>query len=149
MSSEEKKISVSDPSTEVRQISNLPNNEVDKDDSRINKDIEVPVQDVFPSLSNVIPSLGNKKFDIQESQEITRAKLAIFLVNILARTILASFALVISLLIISIFVDEKKTSSFDKTSTLVKDLITLILTAQIGLIGTALGFYFGSKGNSD
>jgi hypothetical protein len=45
-------------------------------------------------------------------------------------------------------VDEKKNNSFDKTSALAKDLITFILTAQTGLIGTALGFYFGSKGNT-
>jgi len=46
------------------------------------------------------------------------------------------------------FVDEKKVESFDRTSSLVKDLITFILTAQTGLIGTALGFYFGSRGGN-
>ena len=47
------------------------------------------------------------------------------------------------------FVDEKKSHSFDKTSSLVKDLATVIFTAQIGLVGTALGFYFGSKNSAD
>lgn len=143
MSPEEKKLSISESSTEIRQPFNLPNNELDKkDDTQLNKTVElVPVQDVFPRLG--------EKFNIQESQEQTRAKLATFLVTILSRTIIASFALVLGLLLISIFVDEKKTSSFDKTSSLVKDLITVILTSQIGLVGTALGFYFGSKGNSD
>jgi hypothetical protein len=45
-------------------------------------------------------------------------------------------------------IDEKKSESFTKTSALVKDLITFILTAQTGLIGTALGFYFGSRGSN-
>jgi len=34
-----------------------------------------------------------------------------------------------------------------KTTALVKDLITLVVTSQIGLIGSALGFYFGSRNN--
>ncbi|MFN9841906.1 MAG: hypothetical protein ACK56Z_15035, partial [Pseudanabaena sp.] len=56
--------------------------------------------------------------------------------------------LIILLTVMSGFIDEKKVESFDKTSSLVKDLITFILTAQTGLIGTALGFYFGSRGNN-
>lgn len=142
MSPEEKKLSIPESPTEIKQPSKLPNNELDKDDTQVNKNVElVPVQEIFPSLG--------KKFSIRESQEQTRANLANFLVAILSRTIIASFTLVIVLLIISIFVDEKKSSSFDKTSALVKDLITVILTSQIGLVGTALGFYFGSKGDSD
>jgi hypothetical protein len=42
------------------------------------------------------------------------------------------------------FISQNQVESFNKTSSLVKDLITFILTAQTGLIGTALGFYFGS-----
>jgi hypothetical protein len=88
--------------------------------------------------------------DLRDRQETTRAWLATFLTYTLAGTITTSFILIISLVVMSGFiVDEKKNSSFDKTSALAKDLITFILTAQTGLIGTALGFYFGSKGNSD
>lgn len=50
-----------------------------------------------------------------------------------------------TLTIISVRIDGQRTESFDKTSSLVKDLITFIVTAQTGLIGTALGFYFGSR----
>jgi hypothetical protein len=45
-------------------------------------------------------------------------------------------------------IDEKKAGNLDKTSILVKDLITLIVTSQTGLIGSALGFYFGSRNNN-
>jgi uncharacterized protein YacL len=75
--------------------------------------------------------------------------LATYLIYILASTIGVSFGLLIGLVIMSASVDEKKISSFDKASALVKDLITVILTSQIGLVGTALGFYFGSKSNQD
>jgi hypothetical protein len=89
------------------------------------------------------------KATLQGEQEKTRAKLATYLIYILASTIGVSFGLLIGLVIMSASVDEKKISSFDKASALVKDLITVILTSQIGLVGTALGFYFGSKSNQD
>jgi hypothetical protein len=80
----------------------------------------------------------------------TRKELAKFLTYTLAVTIAASFVVVVALTIMSgFFVDEKKTSSFDKTSALAKDLIVTILTSQIGLVGTVIGFYFGSRGNAD
>jgi len=150
MNPEEKNLTTS----EIKLTSKLPN-EIDKDDPQGNKSIEVGNEkNILPNLiqynaKDILPNLDDKEFNLQASQETTRSQLATLLVSILSRTIIASFSLVIVLLIMSIFIDEKKTSSFDKTSALVKDLITLILTAQIGLVGTALGFYFGSKGNSD
>ena len=106
-----------------------------------------------PKLSeekfDIIPAYASTDFNLQESQEKTRSGLANILVRILSRTIIASFFLIVALLGISIFVDDKKTASFDKTSALAKELITVIFTAQIGLVGTALGFYFGSKSNQD
>jgi hypothetical protein len=36
---------------------------------------------------------------------------------------------------------------FQSNSQLVKDLITFLITSQTGLLGTALGFYFGSRTN--
>ncbi len=106
-----------------------------------------PVQSNKPDLQSINPNQGAT---LPDRQETTRAWLATFLTYTLAGTITTSFILIISLVVMSGFiVDEKKNSSFDKTSALAKDLITFILTAQTGLIGTALGFYFGSKGNSD
>ena len=52
--------------------------------------------------------------------------------------------LVVALIVVSVFIDEKNINSFDKTSALAKDLIALILASEAGLIGTVLGFYFGS-----
>ncbi len=106
-----------------------------------------PVQSNKPDLQSINPNQGDT---LPDKQEKTRAWLATFLTYTLAGTITTSFILIIGLVVMSgFFVDEKRNSSFDKTSALAKDLITFILTAQTGLIGTALGFYFGSKGNSD
>jgi len=105
-----------------------------------------PIQSNKPDIQSINP---NQSPTLPDRQETTRAWLATFLTYTLAGTITTSFILIISLVVMSGFVvDEKKNNSFDKTSALAKDLITFILTAQTGLIGTALGFYFGSKGNT-
>jgi len=135
MNPEEKKSSISESFSDPSSGLSLPN-KIGESDLRQNGEL-------------VFPKINPEKLTIAERQEVTRAGLANFLVMLLSGTIISSFVLVIVLLIISISVDEKKTSSFDKTSALVKDLITLIFTTQIGLVGTALGFYFGSKDNSD
>lgn len=150
MNSEEKEIN----DLEVKLIPKL-SSEISEDNSQKKQNTESgKVKDSLPNLTqfdvrDIVPNRVEKEFNLQASQETTRSQLATFLVRILSRTIIASFSLVIVLLIMSIFIDDKKTSSFDKTSALVKDLITVILTSQIGLVGTALGFYFGSKSDSD
>jgi len=112
----------------------------------------IDISNLSPTQSKIgteslTPEQGD---DLQKSQEQTRAKLAKFLTYTLAGTIVASFVVIVALTIMSGFlVDEKKTSSFDKTSALAKDLIVTILTSQIGLVGTAIGFYFGSRGSTD
>jgi hypothetical protein len=100
------------------------------------------------NIENLLPSQVDTDIKLEERQETTRSRLATFLIKILAGTLTASFGLIITLTIMSGFIDEKKLESFEKTSSLVKDLITFILTAQTGLIGTALGFYFGSRGGN-
>lgn len=132
------------PNTELSSEINLTE-KTDRDSVQKNQNIDLGT--LSPSLD--IPRFDKIPFNIQERQENTRAELATRLISILSRTIVASFGILIGLLIMSIFVDEKKSSSFDKTSALVKDLATVIFTAQIGLVGTALGFYFGSKSSAD
>ncbi|MEI6329584.1 MAG: hypothetical protein WCP16_10155 [Pseudanabaena sp. ELA645] len=99
-------------------------------------------------LKNLLPSQVETGIKLEERQETTRSQLATFLIKILAGTLTASFGLIVLLTVMTGVIDEKKSESFTKTSALVKDLITFILTAQTGLIGTALGFYFGSRGSN-
>ena len=104
--------------------------------------------DEIPSIDDLSPSTENTNNTIEEQQEQTRSQLANFLVKIFAGTIIGSFVLFSTLVLFSINIDEKKAGNLDKTSILVKDLITLIITSQTGLIGYALGFYFGSRNNN-
>ena len=124
--------------SEDQPIEPLPNEEV----------IKRYIQTQEGEIKNLLPSQLDTGIKLEERQETTRSQLATFLIKILAGTLTASFGLIIILTVMSVFVDERKVESFDRTSSLVKDLITFILTAQTGLIGTALGFYFGSRGGN-
>jgi hypothetical protein len=106
------------------------------------------VQTQEVDITSLLPSQIDTGIKIEERQEITRSQLATFLIKILAGTLTASFGLIILLTIMVSFVDESKGETLKENSSLVKDLITFMITAQTGLIGTALGFYFGSKGNN-
>lgn len=117
---------------------------------------ESPNQDVIRrfvrtqevDIANLLPSQRETGIRLEERQETTRSQLATFLIKILAGTLIASFSVIIILTVMAGFVDERKKETLKENSSLVKDLITFILTAQTGLIGTALGFYFGSRGNN-
>ncbi len=150
MHPEEQKPPISESSADLFPKLRLPN-ETSEDDSQQNKNMNFAnAKTITPTQGELwFPTTNTEKLTIPESQEKTRAELARFLVQILSRTIIASFSLFIGLLILSIFIDEKKSSSFDKTSALVKESIMVIFTAQISIVATALGFYFGSKSNQD
>ena len=114
----------------------------------VSQDIQIQeVETQEEEIKDLLPSQVDTSLKLEERQETTRSQLANYLIKILAGTLTASFGLIFILTIMSGSVDEKKAQSFEKNSSLVKDLITFILTAQTGLIGTALGFYFGSRGN--
>lgn len=126
------------PKSTQTEASNSPNQDVS---SRSVKTQEV-------DIASLLPSQRETGMKLEERQETTRSQLATFLIRILAGTLIASFSLIILLTVMAGFVDDAKKETFKENSSLVKDLITFILTAQTGLIGTALGFYFGSRGNN-
>ncbi len=72
------------------------------------------------------------RFDIVESQERTRANLAYGLLWLLAAT-LAGAGLFVT------FAPESKNTEDNR------ELLTLIWTSEVTLVGSALGFYFGSQ----
>ena len=112
-----------------------------------NIDESPSISDLFP-IVDAVPIAVNTGQTLEEKQEQTRSQLAGFLVKIFAGTIIGSFVLFSTLVLLTMNIDEKKAGNLDKTSILVKDLITLIVTSQTGLIGSALGFYFGSRNNN-
>mgnify|MGYP001072325308 CR=1 FL=1 len=100
------------------------------------------------NIRDLLPSQKETSFKLEEKQEATRSQLATFLLKMLAGTLTASLVLIVALTLVSVFVPREREEAFEQTSNLAKDLITLILTTQTGLVGTALGFYFGSRGNN-
>ena len=102
------------------------------------------------NVEKLLPTQTDVSSKILEKQEETRSQLATFLLCILAGTLIGSFTLVAGLTILPIVIDfdEKKAKSLSENRVLLKDLVTFVYTAQTGLIGTALGFYFGSQTNN-
>lgn len=68
-------------------------------------------------------------FDPKEAREKVRSQIAILLIVLLFLTVFFSFC---------IFV-------YDADRAEVKDLLALIFTPLVGIVGTVLGFYFGSE----
>lgn len=84
------------------------------------------------SLDSLNPTLSDP-FNIQASQEKTRSRIAIFLLTLLGVTVAFTFMYVW-------LGDLSKPGA--------KELVTLVVTSVFTLIGTALGFYFGTKPGS-
>jgi hypothetical protein len=80
-------------------------------------------------------STGFTEFNIVKEQEKTRAELAKWLVQTFMVSIGATFVLI---LIALLWVDQEKTP-------LLKDFLSIVLTIQSGLVGSAIGFYFGKN----
>ncbi len=58
---------------------------------------------------------------------------------------MAGFSLILTLTILSTFIDTQELEAFTRTSLLVKDTLVLVLMTQMLLAGTVLGFYLGSR----
>lgn len=76
-----------------------------------------------------------------ERQEFSRRIVAAFLLSSIGGTILATFVY----LFLPFFPNVEEPTNSDDA----KELITLLWTSQIGLIGSAIGYYFGSGSNLD
>ncbi len=98
--------------------------EVQQQSPKLAKSISTPpkIADVTPTVSmlDVMPGVNEH---VELRQETTRSKLAIDLINILAGALMASFRLIAALTIMSGSIDEKRTESFDKSNSLVKNLV--------------------------
>jgi len=85
-------------------------------------------QNIKPYQENFIEEKSSKA-KIAESQESTRGKLAVAIISIYGATILFCF------LVIGFGLAEGER----------KEVLTLIITSQATLIGSAIGFYFGKN----
>ncbi len=87
-----------------------------------------PPQKVKPYQENFIEEKLSKA-RIAESQESTRGRLAMTIVSIYGSTILLCFVVI----------------GFGMVEGERKEILTLIITSQATLIGSAIGFYFGKN----
>ena len=113
----------------------LPNSEGENTIEEASSDIEdidklatTPLQNIKPYQENFIEEKSSKA-KIAESQEFTRGKLAVAIVSIYGATILFCFAVI----------------GFGIAKGERKEVLTLIITSQATLIGSAIGFYFGKN----
>ena len=84
-----------------------------------NIDESPSISDLFP-IVDAVPIAVNTGQTLEEKQEQTRSQLAGFLVKIFAGTIIGSFVLFSTLVLLTMNIDEKKAGNLDKTSILIK-----------------------------
>ena len=82
-------------------------------------------------------SKKGKLVDLRSGSEKTKAWIVKALIIIFGSTIACCFALVI----VEIIFHSGKTEDW-------KDIVTLILVAETGIVGTIIGFYFGEVSKS-
>ena len=107
-----------------------PEDQKDQNKSELESQQEIQTELSYPREKVVTLEPQEKEFYLEKGQEKTRGILTYVLVG----------TLVVSLVVFSIFIFISDLNGESK-----KELITLIWTSQITLIGTALGFYFGKK----
>ncbi|PSB31453.1 hypothetical protein [Chlorogloea sp. CCALA 695] len=101
---------------------------------------EVEKSDLDTTLVDSDAKQINKKgklIDLRSGSEKTKAWIAKALVIIFGSTIACCFALVI----VEIIFQGGKTEDW-------KDIVTLIIVAETGIVGTVIGFYFGEVSKS-
>jgi len=80
-------------------------------------------------------------------RESTRSKLAERFLWILIGTYFLSFLTMIGVLAMPFFVQSNQELRNDSYS-YTKDIISILITTQTGLVGSIMGFYFGSSSDS-
>ncbi|TVQ45048.1 MAG: hypothetical protein EA365_08755 [Gloeocapsa sp. DLM2.Bin57] len=104
-------------------------------------------QQEIQSISNKIEReiTPEEKIDLADELDIrredTRSILAKTMIWILGGTYLLSVVVSGLVLFVPVEKEEERTERF----TYSKDVFTLLITNQVGLIGAVLGFYFGSS----
>ncbi|NEO28231.1 MAG: hypothetical protein F6K03_15455, partial [Kamptonema sp. SIO4C4] len=82
--------------------------------------------------------------ELDVKREDTRSKLANILMYILAGTYVAAIVVMMSVILLPAVENDERTQRYAYS----KDVLSLLITTQTGLIGAVLGFYFGSSRNN-
>jgi len=91
-----------------------------------------------------LKTLGEK---IAKQREDTRSVLAERFLWILIGTYTLSFITMLGVLLTPIFTQINKELR-DESYVYTKDIISILITTQTGLVGSIMGFYFGSSSDS-
>lgn len=118
------------------------------------KDEDTPVlvqrESIQLAPETSIEEVGGKvEFSIRSKREETREKIAMRLVALFAYSIGAAISLIGLIVIITIYGEDDDDNILQGYIGPVKDITTLVITAEAGLVGSALGFYFGEKDQSE
>jgi len=82
---------------------------------------------------------------LDHKREDTRSNLANWLIWLLVGTYLVTFLCTLCVMFIPI--NQNDLEERDKRYTYTKDIFALLITTQTGLVGSVIGFYFGSNQN--
>ena len=118
---------------------NLSSTPSDKASSRVSVQSLPPI--VESDLSSEERQTLTSDLDVQTTREQTRSMLAQRLIWVLMITVIATQ--VMSCVVIVLSVQQNK--DLEDQFTYSKDIASVLLSTQTGLVGAVLGFYFGSK----
>lgn len=108
--------------------------ELENEEVHISLDGDLNLADYIrdkPASSDTVHEINDW---VAQQREKTRTAIAMRFINLFGATLTATFVL----MGVAAF-----NSSADKP--LIKDIASLAITSQVGLLGTALGYYFGNK----
>lgn len=88
-------------------------------------------------------AVRERRYDIARQQESTRSQIAGWLIGILAGLLGATYVVVFG--VVALVVWKGSPPALPDTVVQLKTLMEPILTALVGLIGSVIGFYFGTK----
>jgi hypothetical protein len=105
--------------------------DIDRFDEDTEEGLSISVEDLEDPGGDISPS-----FNVVQAQEQTRSQLAGWLIIVFGASSVFSLLIAAATLVFS----ESNTKE-DFT----RDILTLVVTTQSGLVGTAVGFYFGKS----
>ncbi len=108
--------------------------------STINRPDVEDLNQLYEKVQNEIKQEEDERKKLEDrlrALEQSRREISTILLGCIAATILGTF--------LYIYISVSDTEDADKNDENAKELITLIWTSEVGLVGGALGYYFGSR----
>lgn len=104
--------------------------------------------EISPGTVNNLPESNLGFGKTEEKRESVRGNIVYSLLCIFAGTIVLSLTFVLGEILLILFLTNLRTNTDINTKcndSRAKDFLTLIITSEVGLMGAAMGYYFGEK----